>query len=398
MKKENCIFCRLYTFFMIVYPILSIYGFGSTPLNVADIIGIIFIILIIMVGINSVEIKDEYCEVGQINPFLLPFLIYIIFHLIISLFIRYEINSDDFIGSTGRYIVYLILIIFGGNKYFDYKSGMNIYRNVVIFSTVFLILQVLIANVFHYYLKGQLNIALFPVLRTELSKYGNNYDGSFYIRPRSIFAEPAHYAEFVSGYLTLHLFSNKNILVSILITVGILLSASSTGVLVCSFIWITYFIYKNKNRISPLKILSVILFLLILYTFIANTEVYDLISRRFEDGYSAKARFDGYNKINFANIAYQIFGYGNGGTDLGNIYYAGFPSLYLYYGMFGVALFITLTIIIFFRINTKGKILLIIFLFLNVGTELLFQPMVILFYLFIQSNSKNLYIDEKCRC
>lgn len=124
-----------------------------------------------------------------------------------------------------------------------------------------------------------------------------------------------------------------------------------------------------------------------------HTKTYDMIFTRMENGSAARNRFDGYNYIYFTNTFLKFFGYGNGGEYLG-IYYAGLAKLYVCYGIIGTCILGISLLIFCLKINTSKKILLLVFIILNTGTELLFQPIFLVFIAFVIYNDRDNVLSD----
>lgn len=381
--QKNSSLCKAYTLLLILYPIIGIYGVFTLPVSLADLLAIMLIFYMLMI-----EIKNRRKDGATINFILLPYFIYIVLQIPVMMFFRNNLNEYDYIGTTGRYLLYLFILIFFYNKYFDYELGIKIYKYAAIFTTIYLILQVILIRLFGFYLKGQLNNSFFPVMRNELQNYGESLTQGGYIRPRSLFGEPAHYAAYIVGYLTINLFFFKKInwTVSFLLTIGLFFSASSTGIFVGLLIWFMFILYKLKDRISPIKLIFVVVIVLIAGIIIMQTQTYDVIYGRLEDGNSAKGRFNSYQLIYFDNWLYQFFGYGRGGLTNNNTFYPGFASLLLSYGVIGCTVFLLSIIYILFNSSISQKFLLLIFLILNIGTVLIFGSFILVYLPFLIKN------------
>ncbi|MDR2409248.1 MAG: hypothetical protein LBE13_14190 [Bacteroidales bacterium] len=196
---------KLFTATVILFPVFSIYGINIGTITIADMMLIIqFPILCNDLLLNNL-IKKETIK----NIISLPFVIYIVYIIFQLLFVIMIIsNISDVTMRTLRYLFYLINICLFFRKYFVFNYGMKLYKFVGIFSVCFIMYQIIVFLLFRKYIPGY--IPYLTVLREELVEYSNNVaKNAGYMRPRSIFAEPAHFAQYVVGLIALILFSSK---------------------------------------------------------------------------------------------------------------------------------------------------------------------------------------------
>jgi hypothetical protein len=204
------------------------------------------------------------------------------------------------------------------------------------------------------------------------------------IRPRSIFAEPAHYAQYVLGYIALLFSSNPQpkrfMTQALVLSFGIILSGSSTGILCLGALWILYMIRgKNSAKYIPIVLVALLV--------IFQLKLLSVFESRMEDGASTAGRFDGYFlmwKLVKDNLLSLFVGHGMRSLALETgIYLPGYPRLVWYFGLIGMALFLVVMLSYLKRHRYHSNALIILFLALNLGTEVALGPFMLLYTAFI---------------
>ncbi len=340
-------------------------------------------LFLILVAIFFLK-KNSIC----IDWHFLPYFILILIQLIFLCSGELDFKK---IGSTIRYLFYIGTICFCLHENFNIEFAKKVYQKVCIISTTYLIIQTVLYKFLHLYLPGYFQNSIFPVVSDQVSVLENSVGQTWFLilRPSSFFAEPAHYAEYVLGYLTIELFFEKekvNFFVPAFLLLGILLAMSSTGILGAVVILSLYFVKRLLNKKT---ITFLIAFLLIIPCFlyaVLNSSFFEHFSERMTEGSSTAGRMNGYSDMFnnvFENPFFLIFGEGMGSSL--DHYLAGFARLINYFGLVGLLCFVFVVGLILFdkKISLYQKILLFVFLILNVGTELLFQPFVFVFLPFI---------------
>lgn len=97
---------------------------------------------------------------------------------------------------------YLLILIVLIKKFFNPIIGYRLFKNISVFSTVYIIIQEILLKLTGVYLTG--HIPGIKLLNPEIMKFNEtaSYITSFAVRPRSIFPEPAHYAQYVLVFST----------------------------------------------------------------------------------------------------------------------------------------------------------------------------------------------------
>lgn len=369
----------VYTFLVIIYSFLFIYHIGKSSFTIADFFLVsLFFFLMVNFFIN----KKTFNYVNE----LLPFIFFVTVHFFLALFLDFDVGK---IGSTSRYLFYLVVVFFGARNFFLPSFGVKLYESICVISTVYLIVQTIFFTFFHVLLPGHIQNSYFPVLSNHLNVIEKALSEEWVnvLRPAAFFAEPAHCAEYLLGGLCISLFAIKKIKLSILLTIGVLVSMSSTGILVSIVIWLLWLadFLGKKIRIESLVLFLSILPLMIAFVF--TSSFFDHFLTRMKDGESSIGRFNGYYEIlqNGLISKFDIF-FGSGmDTSIYSSYLAGYARLFVFFGLIGVVCFLVFAIMTFLskKIVRWQKIMMFVFLILNTGTEILFQPMILCFFSFI---------------
>ena len=155
-----------------------------------------------------------------------------------------------------------------------------------------------------------------------------------------------------------------------------------------------FYIYTNKLFQSRDTIL-LLLALIVIY-FIATPHI-EAINSRIEEGRSFSGRFRGYS-VMFDLVDNPIWGIGFVAPRDLDVYLAGFPRLFVYLGWIGVALYFIVYLNIIY--STKRIILVLVFLFLNIGSDTLFGVSFLYYSCFIfsddlQKHEKSVYRNHQ---
>lgn len=373
MLTKNNTISRIFTTLLIIYPLLGMYSMFGSPIMLPD---FLMILLLAFITLRACFIKSVAFETS-----FLPWTIYIIIHMLATLLLRNVSNTNDFIGSTLRYLIYLIAILLGTKNYFDVDYAIKLYKYVCVISTAFLILQTIVVALFGYYIKGYLDISFLPISRSDLYGFGTNVSQYAIFRPRSFFSEPAHYGSYICGFLTISLFRNgkKELPVQLFLSLGALLSMSSTAILIIIVIWAIYF-YVNFSWKISYRTLLMLLFVPIILLFVIRSEYFQVFIYRLFETNSAQNRFNGYENIMKyfdGKMSMFLLGYGNGGLQFDGVYLAGYGRLLVYYGLVGAIVYLINMLYSFSKGAHWQKILLIVMLILAIGEDSFFNNIIL---------------------
>lgn len=364
---------KIYTILAVIFPILQLYGIGISTVSIAD--------LLLLLLYPFLIVKNNWRCVNQ------GFLFYALFVFSIGLFF----HPIDGIFKMLRYFCYVLALALFSNTFFDFKYGSRIFSILALFATVFMLFQYLCFHYLGFYVPGYL--PGLPIMRSELIEYTSliGTDGGD-VRVRSIFGEPAHYAQYIVGYIALMVGAkNKNTLLLFFLFLGILVSGSSTGIIAGAFLFVILFSQTGKIRLKAYVWYMLFLAMGLGLYLMTHSSFYNSAIDKLQSERSIAARLSGFeillSEFNYTNVE-LLFGHGIGST---NIYLPGYLMLFYYLGLISLLIYIFVNVKIYFSINRKRKILLLLFAILNIGTEVVMGPFIILYFSFILS--KNIEYD-----
>lgn len=116
------------------------------------------------------------------------------------------------------------------------------------------------------------------------------------------------------------------------------------------------------------------------------------------DGKSTSDRFAGYSLLTQSTDLSLIL-FGRGMQTLTGEYLSGYMRLYYYFGIIGLLLFLITIFSGYLKHSNAIKILIWLFIILNIGTEVALGPFLLLFASFIITNDENRHCNLKLqRC
>ena len=351
---------NIYTFFIALLPLFSVYASGIPGFTLGDIVLLCFFIhsIVISLKTNSIEINK--------NAFsLVALIVVIIFLSMVSILFQNTLDIYDiFIRVTRRTFYYLSVIIIS-SRFFNIRIGENIIINVGKIGAIFLALQYLSFYAGHFVLHGYLTALPLYHENYSLIDYESLYQNMF--RPTSFLLEPAHISRYLCIPLVFLIF-NENMKSSfvwgVIITIAIVASTSGTGLICAGAIWICFFAYRFKqylmSRRIKLNYIFTLVSLVIITIILLNTSVVQgAIGRIFSSNLTdvntaAGARFRGYIQYFQLPLFYQIIGKGYGSTPDTSLVTWFSGASYILYGC-GIIGFIT-CLYLFFDILFKSKL------------------------------------------
>lgn len=268
--------------------------------------------------------------------------------------------------SIMQYIFYVILTAFFVPNLFLQKQGKQIYRAVCIFATVYIMIQTVVAECFGFYLSGAL-----PIGGSAQSIYADMMNtGGFEIlsnRPRSIFNEPSGYAIYVAVYMIILLWSDektekRRYYEPIFLSVGLLVSRSSTGILLMILGWVFFFLREIPKKIVSKWWLIIGVIALSGMFFMLSTESFRIfIEHTFAKSGGTVGRVSGYAyAFDMTKYTLAELFFGHGVKYNGEIFLAGWPRIMYYFGIIGLMVFGLFLFIYWKRGNWQQKIIMFI--------------------------------------
>ena len=233
MEKWN----KYFAFFIAILPILDIYGLGFPGIS----IGKLIITVILIIGIA--------CGMYGFPSFPKGFMVYFLYMLIIpqifAVFSGGAFLGDIVYKSIGS--IYFMLILGYGYKYIKLKDFIKYYEITVVVCCLFFLIQEIASALFNIKIIGLLPLPLTNMdsLEAQINLLRN------LSRSSSFFLEPAHFAQHLSIYLVLKIFSERKRFFdwkSIFISLIIIFLRSGTGYMILLLVWVAFFVYCIKER------------------------------------------------------------------------------------------------------------------------------------------------------
>lgn len=188
------------------------------------------------------------------------------------------------------------------------------------------------------------------------------------MRPHSFFPEPQAFASYMMPFLYLSL-KRRKFIWALVITVSVLLSTSSQGIVMMMILWIGFVFFELKSKNYKIFVAAIILFFLLVFSFAPVFEFSrnKIIETEISGNPRLARGFDVFNKMEWHDKVFGI-GYGNVGEyvyernnqfdwSIGNEsvrllnYTSGFSGLLVQFGLIGIAIFL----IMIYHLWRKGK-------------------------------------------
>lgn len=363
---------KAFTWIIVLFPILFEYSGGMASLKLSDDLLIIFLIAVIIK-------RKIYLN---INKKILPIAISVVY-LYIDIVIEMVAGIDmSIVLKLARYLLYMTTVIFFANEYLDANYTIRSYKIAAVLATVMLFLQL----ISYYFLKKQL-LGFIPFLPRGVA---DDYQTHQYIvgmlttyRPCSFFSEPAIFATYVAGMLTIELFNtNRNMKLCIFLTLGMILSTSSTALIYVVVIWLIWAFWAKRGLLYTKRLAIIALFFLAGIPFLGTTSIRYIVGRIFINRLGIGGRFEGYlrliNAIKNDGLINLLFGH-TMYIDKRVEYVPGWGSYLYSFGLIGLFLLITGMISICKESNDIGKALIICLAVLSIGTVVLINYFAMIF-------------------
>lgn len=345
--------------------------------------------LLVFITFFLLSVYDVFHKKLRCETTLLLFIFYVVIQTTIQL------NGEEIVLRAGRYVVYLLFVALFVVDFFDDEITLKLYTYISVFSTAIIILQYVIFKLFHYYLPGYL--PFLKISREELVAYseGIYFKDELSVRMRSIFQEPAHYASYVTGCLMLVLLrykkngEKKDIYLALYLSLGILIAASSTGIIIATFCWLIFIVYYLLERSTKKTLLSFLGLTAVMIPLALKMDTFKTAVLRLQAGYTIQERI-GSNRVVIYELTEKVkeFLCGRGMILYGD-YLPSWIRMFCYFGIVGVMMYV----FPLFRTSMKSKEKILIFFYLTImgiGSSLLLSGNSMLLIAFIlQKNTEN---------
>lgn len=271
IKKNEAIFGRqiknVFSVFIALLPVLSIYYSGIPGVNVADVILSLFLISI---GFHCILFNRNKVDISYLSTkLILGFCLFVLIHVFMSTFIHKSLQSRDIFVRSSRILFYLISAIILLPKLIITDLFLKSAKAVAIAASIFLLIQVLMYKFDRTVLKGFLSF--FPLYSPEYDSI--DYKAIYQLhqhRPTSFFLEPAHfsrYAAMILPFVLIDVLDKQkrfhSSVSALLITISVLLSTSSIGIALVGLSWFVLIIVKISEYYRKRQLLLIIILFII---------------------------------------------------------------------------------------------------------------------------------------
>lgn len=311
---------ELYTVFIAMLPLFSVYASGVPGFTLGDIMLFAFFLYRFFVGIKNKSINVSI----KLWPIVL-LVVTIPVLSIISMLGQGQVDTYSVAIRIIRRIFYYLSVVFVSSEWFDADYGKKVIVAVGKVGAVYLFIQYIAYYVGHIILHGYL--PFLPVYHDNYAQldYQALYQNMF--RPTSFLLEPAHFARYLCIPLVFTVFDNgreEKWLWTLVMSGAIIASTSGTGTICVAFIWGIWFFNNlvNAFQTGKIRIKHIVLLILIvgvvlfsIKTNIVQSTIQRITNTKLTDINTAGgARFRGYLQyfqLPFFNL---IVGKGYGNT------------------------------------------------------------------------------------
>lgn len=242
---------KLFALAIVWYPIFNVYSAGILPLG-----DLIIVALLALKVLRRRPQKKSH----EVKLYML-FLCYSLILLPIQLIFLKSISVGEVFGKVFHLLLYSYLGVIYSWSSLEIDAIKKGLKSVSYYISLIVIFEKVISIVFgiHLYL-------LLPFLNlnysiTDYNQYLTEFVrtiGSQGYRPSGVFLEPAHYCAYaILGFILIltDTSKNKNIKSLIIISLGMLVSLSTGGIICLAICWCYYFFFIKDKKNSTTKML-----------------------------------------------------------------------------------------------------------------------------------------------
>ncbi|SEH64574.1 hypothetical protein SAMN02910265_01900 [Ruminococcus flavefaciens] len=320
-----------------------------------------------------------------------------------------------------RDFFYYFIIIFLGANLFDITIFKKWCVWFCLLLAVFIIVQTLVYYLLGYFIPGfPLNIMINDGGYTGQGLYDSylsyaNIAG--YIRPNGFLCEPSHCAQCFLVCLILILFDDgkidkTKISKAVLVTVGAVLTMSTSAIIYILFIWINWLVKEGKYNIIKTFIIIIATIIAFVVLFLrGNMNNLLAVSQRFTNLFtggsltaSSEVRMTkGINIFSSMPFIYKLFGIGFGTYSYAydrsiiskdvfmanNEYMNTFAYILVSAGIIGMIIIATAVITIYIRSNRVGRMMILALIVMSLGSSIYSSPICVWLMLVIINSHYN---------
>ena len=358
---------NLFSFFIVLYPILNRYKTLISFFTLSETILFLFWVIRLLQVSRRIKV---------IIP-VIPFTIYLLIRAAMSYCGVDNYEIVDAVGSTLRVFYIYASFMFLVPAFFNIDKAIMYLRIISWIIGIYAILQIIMAQ------NGIFLSSYLPFLapydggELDLVNSEKYFYYGFQFRPTSFLNEPAALCVYLILPMIVSLFkpgskTRSDIFSVILYSVVCIISLSSTGIMMVTLIWIIYLIYYLRSNTIGAIVLSVAL--LSAFIFFLNSDLYKyFLNRTFHgniaNGLAYSTRFNSVNNMweNSNSIKGILFGGGLVGL---NSYLPGLQRIYSCLGLIAVVLLLAFLIREFIHVDITKRLIIVIYIILNIGTEI----------------------------
>lgn len=381
------------TWIILLFMPLSTYITPIEGITVGDVfLSTSFVIMLLNIFLRNLNLNKV------ISAPLLLFTIFIVMHSLVFWTIKPDEFSREIFGVL-RYLLYLATVVIGAKYFFNYEYAYIMYKRLAVIFSLYCIIQFFAFKYFSISLPPNLfGLPSKEYITAITSEYNINMylSGVVNYRPRSVFLEPSYFAAYQIPILYFVL-NNKNEKflvkhgIGLLITLSMLLSGTSTGILLLLFCWWKPII-KEVKKLS-LKFVFLIIIFIPGFIYILNLEYIHRILGRIISvdrtlGSSVVNRFQNYHIFFDGTLSWHDLIFGQGmWTSIG--YLPSYGAIVLSFGIMGFLIFLILMLWTYFKTGKRGRAIVTLMFIMFIGTNTLFNISSVLIFFMIFSDYKN---------
>lgn len=375
-KNQTYNMTIIYTIFVVLLPLISVYASGVPGFTLGDMILVLFLMLYFM----DMLYGNRKIIVSKSSKDILPLIVVIPLVSIVSIMIQGFMGLNvDIVSITIRIIrreFYYLSVLLLSSKWFDFDYGKRAIILVGKLGSVFLAIQYTAYYIFHVVIRGF--VTFLPVYHENYQtiNYSELYKNMF--RPTSFLLEPAHFSRYMLIPLVLCLFNARDFkrgyFWSIIFSLSIVATTSGIGVICTLIVWICWLIKVvtetvkneklNRKKAALILLLPVVLAIALSSPTVQSTLLRIQNSRLGDINTAGGARFRGYIQYFQLPGVFRILGMGYGAdpaTEL-SVWFSGASYILYGCGIIGFCICVVLFVKIFLREkNADLKVLCLVF-------------------------------------
>lgn len=352
---KNISISKIFTILLVLYPVIYVYDSPVGPLSLADTLLILLYPFLLL------------------NLFLRRRMRFDKLQLFLAVFVTANLVLMPILGTSSvgailrnqvHFLLVLVTLAFFVPNMFNKELGIKLLCYVSLISSIYLIVQDILLHAFGIVLRAHL-----PFLTAHISVNGH-------IRPFAFFSEPAAFGMFNAVGLTTFIFlkpfkDKTNRIAEMIISLGMMLSLSSTAVALLAIVWICQFALKLRMGEIPFKVKSITFFAVvsIMVLFLAANSKMNIVSFIYQHvaptkgGGIAGGVSGRIGNISGMSMAYSFsfteVALGHGMIDL-ILFLPATARTYLYFGVIGCIILILYFLSLFKKSEKYGRVLIIV--------------------------------------